>query len=71
MPEHLHQVPYQEELYEATYQVLINEGVPVSAAQRAAKVVASDKVPLSRTPEQQKDIQDALTWMFAKKGTTV
>lgn len=58
----------EDSLYEAAYQALLNEGVPVSIAERAAKVVASDGVPLNRSPEQQKDVTDAWIWMCAKRN---
>lgn len=62
-----------QRLYDASMQFLTESGVPVSAAERASKVVASDdpnKPNFGRTAQDQKDISDAMTWMNAKKTSS-
>jgi hypothetical protein len=60
-------------LYEVSMQFLTESGVPVSAAERASKVVANDdpeKPNFGRTNQDQKDVADAMTWMSAKKTSS-
>ncbi len=62
-----------QELYEASFKALTERGVPVSAAERASRVVATDnpQLPdLGRTLEDQKDIQDAMTWLQAARHSS-
>lgn len=57
------------EMHQAALKALLDKGVPVSTAQRAAAVAAKDdpNLPnLGRTKQDQKDIQDAVTWIWAK-----
>jgi hypothetical protein len=59
-----------QDLYNASMKFLTESGVPVSAAERASKVVANDdpyKPNLGRTEQDKKDINDAMTWMNAEK----
>jgi hypothetical protein len=58
-----------EELYNASLKALTERGVPVSAAERASRVVANDQNQqpnLGRTDQDQQDVQDAMTWLNAK-----
>jgi hypothetical protein len=58
-----------EELYNASFKALTERGVPVSAAERASRVVANDQpqeLNLGRTKQDQQDVQDAMTWLKAK-----
>jgi hypothetical protein len=58
-----------EELYNASFKALTERGVPVSAAERASRVVANDQPQepnLGRTKQDQQDVQDAMTWLKAK-----
>ncbi len=58
-----------EELYNASLKALTQRGVPVSAAERASRVVANDQPQqpnLGRTDQDQQDVQDAMTWLNAK-----
>ena len=59
-----------QKLYDASMQFFTESGVPISAAERASKVVANDdpnKPDLGRTTQDQKHITDAMTWMSAEK----
>lgn len=58
---------FSSSLYNASYKALTQNRVPVSIAHQASLIVASDTVPPSRSPEQQRIIQDAMTWMFAER----
>jgi hypothetical protein len=58
-----------EELYNASLKALTQRGVPVSAAERASRVVANDQPQqpnLGRTDQDQQDVQDAMTWLNVK-----
>lgn len=58
------------QLYDASFKALTERGVPVSAAEKASEVVAKDnpQLPdLGRTPEDQKHVRDAITWLFAAR----
>ncbi len=58
-----------EELYNASFKALTERGVPVSAAERASRVVANDQPTqsnLGRTKQDQQDVEDAMTWLNAK-----
>lgn len=62
-----------QKLYDASMQFLTESGVPVSAAERASKVVAKDdpnKSDFGRTAQDQKDVTDAMTWMNAEKTSS-
>lgn len=62
-----------QKLYDASMQFFTNSGVPTSTAERASKVVANDdpsKPDFGRTEQDQKHINDAMTWMSAKKTSS-
>lgn len=64
---------FDNSLYEASYQALIENGVPVSTAQKASEVVASDNAALinfGRSASDQKNVDDAMTWYWAKQTET-
>jgi hypothetical protein len=57
-----------QEIYEASFKALTECGVPVSTAEKASEVVAKDNSSLpdlGRSSEDQRNIQDAMTWLFA------
>jgi len=57
-----------QEIYEASFKALTERGVPVSAAEKASEVVAKDNPSLpdlGRSLEDQRKVQDAMTWLFA------
>lgn len=59
-----------QKLYNVSMEFFTQLGVPIAAAERASKVVASDdpnKPDFGRTNQDQKDVADAMTWMNAKK----
>ena len=60
--------PKSSRWYRITYDALTEKGVPVSAAEKAAIVIANDDKNIPRTPEAQKDIDDAMTWYRAEQG---
>lgn len=62
--------PWNQKLYEASIKALQENGVPVNAAERASRVVASDAVPPDRTEAQQREVDDAMTWFWASKTET-
>lgn len=56
--------------YEIAVEFFTENGVPPSTAERAADVVAKDnpnQPNLGRTEEDQKTVNDAMTWMNAEK----
>ena len=57
-----------QEIYEASFKALTERGVPVSAAEKASEVVTKDNPSLpdlGRSLEDQRKVQDAMTWLFA------
>jgi hypothetical protein len=59
-----------QKLYDASMEFFTQSGVPISTAERASKVVANDdpnKPDFGRTEQDQKHINDAMTWMSAEK----
>lgn len=62
--------PFDHRMYEVARNALTEHGVPITAAERAAQVVASDEATqpnLGRTHQDQKDVSDAMTWYWAKQ----
>lgn len=53
--------------YKIAYEALTEKGVPISAADKAAIVIANDDKNISRTESDQKDVDDAMTWYRAKQ----
>ena len=59
-----------EELFQASMSALTSRGVPISAAERASRVVAKDdpaQSDLGRSEEDQRNVKDAMTWMNAQR----
>jgi len=57
-----------QQVYEASFKALTERGVPVSTAEKASEVVAKDNPSLpdlGRSSEDQRNVQDAMTWLFA------
>ena len=62
-----------QEIYEASFKGLTEHGVPVSTAQKASEVVAKDNPSLpnlGRSVEDQRNVQDAMTWLFATRQSS-
>lgn len=58
--------PKYSRWYKIAYDALTEKGVPISAADKAAIVIANDDAGITRTESDQKDIDDAMTWYRAK-----
>jgi hypothetical protein len=59
---------FDEGIYRASLQGLVNDGVPESLARQASEIVASDDPTASdfgRTEEQQHIVSSAMTWYRA------